>query len=217
MGAAFAAQKAKIRGIIFFGLPSAVLFAASANAGVIFPGPSPEQPTDTTIGVTFNSGAAATTGLSFTIDGYLSLDGQNFYEDDFGLSLNGSPLFSGTFNLGGGSDTTQAVVYSNPFGATLSNPTNNGTAVGFAGGKEIVTFGDVLPLVSGTNTLIFTYTSLTAPGHAGFQGIGDEGWGIEGVTVTTPEPSTWTMMLTGFAGLGWASYRAARRTAAAAA
>ena len=140
-----------------------VWLAGPANAGVIYPGPSPEQPTDTSIAVTFNSGTATTTGLSFTIDGYLSLDGQNFYEDDFGLSLNGSPLFAGTFNLGGGSNTTQAVVYLNPFDATLSNPTSNGTAIGFAGGKEIVTFGDVLPVVSGINTLIFKYTSLPRP------------------------------------------------------
>ena len=152
--------------------------------------------------------------MSFTIDGYLSLDGQNFYEDDFGLSLNGSPLFAGTFNLGGGSNTTQAVTYLNPFGATLSNPTNNGTTISFAGGMEIVTFGDVLPVLAGTNTLIFTYTSLPPPGNAGFQGIGDEGWGIEGVTVSVPEPSTWAMMLTGFVGLGSAGFRASRKRAA---
>jgi hypothetical protein len=185
--------------------------AGPANAGVIYPGPSPEQPTDTSIAVTFDSAAATTTDLSFTIDGYLSLDGQNFYEDDFGLSLNGSPLFAGTFNLGGGSNTTQAVVYLNPFGATLSNPTSNGTAIGFAGGKEIVTFGDVLPVVSGINTLIFNYTSLPPPGNAGFQGIGDEGWGIEGVTISVPETSTWAMMLVGFAGLGFAGYRKSRK------
>jgi hypothetical protein len=185
--------------------------AGPANAGVIYPGPSPEQPTDTSIAVTFDSAAATTTGLSFTIDGYLSLDGQNFYEDDFGLSLNGSPLFAGTFNLGGGSNTTQAVVYLNPDGATLSNPTNNGTATSFAGGKEIVTFGDVLPLVSGTNTLIFTYFSLPPPSHAGFQGIGDEGWGIENVATSIPEASTWAMMVAGFSGLGFAAFRRSRK------
>jgi hypothetical protein len=35
-------------------------------------------------------------------------------------------------------------------------------------------------------------------------------------TLTVPEPSTWAMMLMGFAGLGFAGYRASRRTAAAA-
>jgi PEP-CTERM motif len=35
-------------------------------------------------------------------------------------------------------------------------------------------------------------------------------------TVPVPEPSTWAMMLLGFAGLGYATYRGSRRTAAAA-
>jgi PEP-CTERM motif len=39
---------------------------------------------------------------------------------------------------------------------------------------------------------------------------------VSSVTIV-PEPSTWAMMLLGFAGLGYAGYRASRRTAAAAA
>jgi PEP-CTERM motif len=35
-------------------------------------------------------------------------------------------------------------------------------------------------------------------------------------TLTVPEPSTWSMMLMGFAGLGFAGYRASRKMAAAA-
>ena len=38
-----------------------------------------------------------------------------------------------------------------------------------------------------------------------------------GVSASTPEPSTWAMMPLGFAGLGFAGYRTARKTAAAAA
>ncbi len=38
-----------------------------------------------------------------------------------------------------------------------------------------------------------------------------------GVSASTPEPSTWAMMLLGFTGLGFAGYRTARKTAAAAA
>jgi PEP-CTERM motif len=34
------------------------------------------------------------------------------------------------------------------------------------------------------------------------------------VLVATPEPSTWAMMLVGFAGLGFAGYRTSRRAAA---
>jgi hypothetical protein len=36
----------------------------------------------------------------------------------------------------------------------------------------------------------------------------------EGLTSSVPEPSTWAMMLIGFAGLGYAGYRASRRRVA---
>jgi hypothetical protein len=35
-------------------------------------------------------------------------------------------------------------------------------------------------------------------------------------SVAVPEPSTWAMLLLGFAGLGYLGYRGSRRTAAAA-
>ena len=38
-----------------------------------------------------------------------------------------------------------------------------------------------------------------------------------GVTATAPEPSTWAMMMLGFAGLGFAGYRRSRKAAAVAA
>jgi hypothetical protein len=38
-----------------------------------------------------------------------------------------------------------------------------------------------------------------------------------GVTASTPEPSTWAMMILGFAGLGFAGYRASRKATAIAA
>jgi hypothetical protein len=37
---------------------------------------------------------------------------------------------------------------------------------------------------------------------------------LVGAPTPTPEPSTWAMMLLGFAGLGFAGYRTSRRTAA---
>ena len=37
-----------------------------------------------------------------------------------------------------------------------------------------------------------------------------------GVTVAAPEPSTWAMMILGFAGVGFAGYRASRKAATAA-
>ena len=38
-----------------------------------------------------------------------------------------------------------------------------------------------------------------------------------GLTLTVPEPSTWAMMLFGFAGLGFAGYRKSHKSAAIAA
>jgi hypothetical protein len=186
------------------------LLVSSAQASVILSGPTTAMETNRSLSLDFTS-AAPTTALSFTLDGYASLDGQNFYEDDFSLRLNGAEVFLGTFNLGGGSDSgSQANIYSNPFGATLSNPTNNGTAVTFTGGRELFHFA-ALPVNIGSNTLTFGYTSLNDASHAGFQGLPDEGWGIEqvdvGVVGVVPEPSTWTMMVLGFAGIGFMAYR----------
>jgi hypothetical protein len=194
--------------LAFAGLAYASLLASSAHASVVYAGPSPAMATDQSFSLNFNSGAP-TTVLSFILDGYLSLDGQNFYEDDFSLKLNTKLIFLGTFNLGGGSNSgSQANVYSNSFGATLSNPTNNGTAISFAGGKEVFNFTD-LPVNIGSNILTFAYTSLSDADHAGFQGLGDEGWGVEQVAISAavPEPTTWAMMILGFAGIGFMAYR----------
>ena len=193
-------------------LAPTLLFAASADAGSIYSGPSPEQATDTSFALNFQAPAAMLTTLSFTVDGYLSLDGDNFYEDDFSLSLNGTSIYTATFNLGGGASTAQTVVISNPYGATESNPTDNGAGTGWNGGQEVVTFSDVLPLKAGLDALVFAYTSLPAPDHAGFQGLGDEGWGIEKVEVgAVPEPSTWAMLGLGFSGLAYAGAAQGRR------
>ncbi len=189
-----------------------LLIAASADAGTVYSGPTGALPTDTWFAVDFQSPGATRTTLSFIVDGYLSLDGDNAYEDVFSLTLNGSPIYSATFNLGGGASTMQAVVISNPDHASASNPTANGTGTGWNGGQEVITFGDVLPLQAGLNTLVFAYTSLPAPNHAGFQGLGDEGWGVEKVEVgAVPEPATWAMLGLGFAGLAYAGVARGRR------
>jgi hypothetical protein len=176
--------------------------AAAAQAGTLYslPGATGEMATNASTSATFNAGGGA--GLaSFTIDGFASLDGQNFYEDDFTLSLNGDAILSGTFNLGGGGND---VVFFAPGGATIDNISGNGTAVTWAGGQVLVT--TPLALLDGSNTLTFAYASL-GPDHAGFQGTGDEGWGIENIQVSglaagVPEPAAWGLMLVGFGGLG---------------
>jgi len=193
----------KIRSLLA-GVTLSTLIAASAHGGVIYTGPSAPQETNTNIILNFSS-SALSTALSFTLNGYATLDGQNFYEDDFTLKLNGTEIFKGTFDLGGGTSTFQAVTFSSVPGVTLSNPTNNIGLIG-GGGQETFNFSS-LALSGGSNTLEFIYTSLS-DGHAGFQGLGDEGWGIQNVNVSAvPEPSTWAMMIFGFAGVGLMAYR----------
>ncbi len=178
------------------------LTAAGAQAATLYAGPSsmPERAADNGFDVTFNAPAGAAQ-LSFVLDGYASLDGQNWYEDDFSLSLNGAQIMLATFNLGGGGPD---VVYSSPLGATFNNTSGNGTNITWAGGH--VNIASPLTLAAGSNTLSFNYHSLTS-GHAGWQGIGDEGWSAHDITVSNrggavPEPSMWALSIVGFGAMG---------------
>jgi hypothetical protein len=53
------------------------------------------------------------------------------------------------------------------------------------------------------------------PGGSGGAGGGGGGGATFVYEVTVPESQTWVMMLIGFAGLGYAGYRASRKTARA--
>ena len=175
------------------------LAAAGAEASTLYsaPGVDTQQVTDTNYSVAFNAPAGAA-NLSFVLDGYASLDGLNWYEDDFTLSLNNVAILHGTFNLGGGGND---VVFSQPLGSTIANVSGNGTAVTWNGGR--VNISSPINLVAGLNTLTFAYESLSQ-GHAGQQGWGDEHWGVSNINVTggVPEPATWALMLVGFGSLG---------------
>jgi hypothetical protein len=101
------------------GLPFAALLASSADASMICAGP---DPTDRSISLNFSSGSAPS-GVAF-FDDFRTVDGKNFYADDFSPRLNNKKMFSGAFNLAGDSNSrsSHANVYSHPFGTTLSNP-----------------------------------------------------------------------------------------------
>lgn len=180
----------------------AMMLVASAEAAVIHSdafGPGgPGRATDTSFSVNFNSTSAGASGFSFDLLGYLSLDGQNFYEDQFTLSLNGVDIFKAAFDLGGGGLN---VVYLNTPGL-VNGPVSS---VFFAGGN--VTISGIINLVAGLNTLDFSYDSLPDPGHAGFQGIGDESWGVETVDVANvsavPVPAALPLLATAMLGLGF--------------
>lgn len=188
------------------------LIAAGANASVLYSAPGATGPMadDTSYSVNFN-GPAGAANLSFVLDGYRSLDGQNYYEDDFTLNLNGTDILKGTFNLGGGGND---VVFFQPVGSTINNVSGNGTAVTWAGGH--VNISSPLNLVAGNNILTFSYLALPYPGHAGYQSTGDEAWGVEQISVTTggvPEPASWALMITGFGAAGSMLRRSRRQVA----
>jgi PEP-CTERM motif-containing protein len=57
-------------------------------------------------------------------------------------------------------------------------------------------------------------TDLTFRGNAGLLYIGLDNVSVEFLTAAVPEPSTWAMMLLGFAGVGFMAYRRRNQTAA---
>lgn len=155
----------------------------------------------------FSAPAAGDGSLRFQLGGYESLDGVNCCTDVFRLSVNGSMVFEGSFNMGGGGVNT---VWTSPAGASVlvttfgaSDDPHNSTQVTWAGG--IADISIPIALQAGSNTLTFAYSG-------GLQGLGDEGWKVNAVAVTTPvpEPETYAMML---AGLGLMGSVARRRKA----
>lgn len=154
------------------------------------------------------SGAAAGSGsITFELAGYLSLDGfGNCCTDTFSLSVNGTPVFSGSFNMGGGGTN---VILLAPFGATAST-----TTFGFFAGGETEIFVPIT-LQSGVNTLLFSYAGAA-------QGLGDEAWGlnrvlVEGSLAAVPLPAALPLFASALGAASLFGYRRKRKAALAAA
>ena len=187
---------------------AAAAAAAPASADTLYANPQLIAPTSSPNSGSFTANSSGGAGtLSFDIDGYATLDGTNFYEDDFTLTQNGSTILTLSYDLGGGGGST---VFTNPFGATVTRtPAGAGSS-----GKLSVNFASLL-LAGGANQFTFSYASPSgdalggAGGHAGPQGFGDEGFGISNVLLTgaVPEPATWGMMILGFGVVGAAMRR----------
>jgi hypothetical protein len=142
--------------------------------------------------------------LSFELAGYRSLDGyNNGYTDIFHLLVNGTEMFTGSFNLGGGGSNT--ILYNPTSGSALtttfgaSDDVHNSHQVTWAGGLTEI----VLPisLLAGANQLLFSYSGVK-------QGMGDESWGINLASIdlattkmSIPEPSTFVLLMAGLLGI----------------
>lgn len=139
--------------------------------------------------------------LTFDLLGYLSVDGANCCTDTFSLTVNGNPLFSGGFNMGGGG--TNFINFIDP-GVTIVSSSTPGM---WGGG--LTQFSVAHTLLSGSNTYVFDYGSM--------QGLGDEGWGLRSVAITAdvgaanavPEPATLVLIALGIIGFGVSRRRTA--------
>ena len=166
------------------------LLGTAASAATLFTQDTPTGALTSPGSVSYQFEANAGAGLtSFTLNGYASLDGEgNGYTDVFTLSLNGTGILSGSYNLGGGG---YDITYFAPVGSSVSISTPGS----WAGGTGL--FSVPLALTTGTNTLTLSYS-----GNA--QGLGDEGWGVSNLSVTggVPEPATWALLVAGFGFVG---------------
>ena len=77
------------------------------------------------------------------------------------------------------------------------------------GGFDIVANGAGIPFEDGGDNSLINLGFVSGPVD-----LTIEGNGVFALGGAVPEPSTWAMMLVGFAGLGFAGYRSTRRCAA---
>lgn len=174
-----------------------IALASTAAQAVTVPTNPGPLATNTALEVLFNS-IGGPASLSFNLLGYTSLDGDNFYKDVFSLILNGTEILSGTYNLGGGGGN---VTYNNPLGLSFTGLNSDPVYHGSTNGS--VTISGLVNLLSGVNVLVFAYESPASP-FAGFQGLGDEAWGVTNLNATVsavPLPPAALLLATGVLGL----------------
>ena len=172
---------------------------------------SPGLPSPDSVNWNFSaSGGAAT--LTFELAGYNTLDGwNNCCTDIFTLSVNGNSTIVGSYcfggvGCGGGRDLT------------LSSPASTSVMVNTPA-SQTIDFTVPINLINGANTITFAYQSPNSYNGgvygnlthlAGYQGLSDEGWGINSASVTTtPIPAA--IWLTGSALVGLGFFSAASR------
>lgn len=182
----------------------ALVAGAGAQAATLYTsGPTVAMETPGSVSASF-AALAGPGSLSLQVQGYATLDGDNDWIDILHIRLNGSEIFSGTWDLGGGGiDRNDAPTFVTNAGATV---VKNASA-------HTLDITLPLALASGSNSLVVSYESPSTFGgttRAGFQGLGDEGWGLNSLTVTgtVPEPAAALLFLSG---LGLVAGLAAKR------
>ena len=132
-----------------------------------------------------------------------------------------------TIDVTAGDVTAADLLLSGPISAELTVLAGTGEAGGSlfqsffsppGGSFPATVLGFLTPSLVGYGGGPLASKAMSAEGFKGnyFPAAGADPVLLASGTLTVPEPSTWAMMLMGFAGLGFAGYRASRRTAAAA-
>ena len=126
------------------------------------------------------------------------------------------PGFGGTFPNGGGSGGAGFGAdggFGGGGGSGFSGGGGSGFSGGGAGGGLVSGGGNGFGGGGGGSYLasLFTDQVLTAGGAS----RGDGSISIDLIPTPVPEPSTWAMMLMGFAGLGWLAHARGRKTSPA--
>lgn len=153
--------------------------ALAAQAATVYassPHAQPHRPTDGAYNVKFKADAGPAS-LRFVIHGFDTLDGDNCCIDLFLLTVNDVHLFTGTWALGGG-------------GANRTIFDSNGAQVDWYPSRKEVVITVPITLVQGRNHLQFTYESpsmFEGSARSGFEGVFNEGWSVDHITVTTPD------------------------------
>jgi hypothetical protein len=165
-----------------------------------------------------------------TVDGFQTVDGSSFAAFDPALGTLDFVTYDITTNAlfsGGGESDENAANYQFLFEGPGGGPAGFQTSViafGNTSGEEPESLGEGSPSV----LAVFTGPGLVHPSVDVSHGLGSASV-VSTFTSTTvtytftpavpaaPEPSTWAMMLIGFAALGYAGCRASRKSAALAA
>lgn len=146
--------------------------------------------TPSAVSYTFQSGGG-TGELKLQLQGYSTLDGDNFWIDVLDVRLNGISVFEATYDLGGGG--TDRVL-----AGSAASVAKDATA-------KTLSLSLALALRSGSNTVAISYSSpqvFEGSNRNGPQGLADEAWGVNRATVTgsspvVPEPNAWAMLAAG--------------------